>query len=658
MNSNFKFGYSISVNEYDRNQNENDTFKLRWTEQQGTIKNLIDAIQNNRAFCPCFYHSNNTFTNKDKSDNNLKSTQLITFDFDAVKLTAREFYAQMEVTEIPPTIVYTTANNGKFKNGKNEKFNNRYRVVYLLDAPIYNATFYKQIHQALKEEISITIEDNSVFNDNSDCSVSHFFAGNKNAEIYSSDSVISLEWLSERYELNLEGNKKPQHGQIISHESCNKKVQDRQIISREADNNTNKHGRYIEYFIYNKLGNEKVQDRQIIKKEKEHYISTLHFFENDEFINDYYLLPINEIIEKYISVYPSYEFTQVEFDETQPYYMVPSDYIEIKRKWHYEEVEKTNGDTYRITKIEKCKDGQGRRRRLFINLIIRRLIYPQISFEHLLFNAVYELKNYIDNVNTDDKITKYELAEIAVNAYFEDLKKWSKLKEYHKPKYKINKEWCVENGIKPRQQAIKVRGELNRQAKQSRDAEIAKYYNPQLRDKDNLALLNENGVKLSLRTLKTWKKENGYTKRKKSKKNTSQNNAVEGDKNNHMEQQPTATANGSQRATESEKNNHMEQQQTATATEAQSANNEVMSIEDAQSIISELDPYYSEGAVVEKIAKNKYLVTLANKVFQHDLLRVYEGWLDAQKISLTKLHLVNGIGDGCWWQKFEMGVTA
>lgn len=684
MNSNFKFGYSFSVNEYDRNQNEKDTFKLKWKEREGTTTTLINDIKNNRAFCPCFYHEGDTFSNKDKSDSKLKSTHFIVYDFDAVRLTASDFYAVMMTTEIPPTIVYTTANNGKFKSGKNESYNNRYRVVYVLDAPIYNADLYKEIHRALKEEISITIDDLSVYNDNSDSSVSHFFAGNKNAEVYSGECVLSLEWLSERYELNIEGNKKPQHGQIISRESCNKKVQDRQIISHEADNNTNKHGRYIEYFIYNKLGNEKVQDRQIIKKEGEHYISTLHFFENDQFISDYYHLSINQIIEKYISVYPSYEFTQVEFDETQPYYMVPNDYLEIKRKWHFAEVKKSNGDTYKVTQIERCKNGQGRRRRLFLNLVIRRLIYPQISFENLLFNALYELHHFIDNNDKDDIITKKEVAEIAVNAYFEDIKKWSKLKEYHKPKYKINKEWCVENGIKPRQQAIKVRGELNKQAKQSRDAEITKYYNPQLKDKDNLALLNENGVKLSLRTLKKWKKENGYTKSNKSKQQTTAkepHRATQGDNNNLMEQQPTttateqqsateranntlmeqqptATANGSQRATQSENNRAIEQQHTTTANEPNKAVNEVMSMEDAQSIISELHPYYSEGAKIEKIAKNKYLVTLANKVFQHDLLKVFEGWLDAQKISLTKIHLINGIGDGFLWNNFEMGVIA
>lgn len=651
MNSNFKFGYSISVNEYDRNQNEKDTFKLKWKERKGTITTLINDIKNNRAFCPCFYHNGDTFTNRDKSDTNIKSTHFIVYDFDAVKLTARDFYSLMVATEIPPTIVYTTANNGKYKSGKNEKYNNRYRVIYILDAPMFNATFYKQIHQALKEEICSTIDDKNIYNDNSDSSVSHFYAGNKNAEVYSGESVLSLEWLCERYELNIEDNKKPQGGYIISHEQGdneNKGGRDRYIISHEDD--VNKHGNYIQYLFNQRINklNEGGRDRYIIKKEREHYMSMATTLSHSAFINDYYSLSVNEIIEKYISVYPSIEFSKVEYDATQAYYMVPNDYMEIKRKWHFAEVEKSNGDTYRVTTIEKCKNGQGRRRRLFLNLIIRRLIEPSLTLEHLLFNAIYELNRFIDNSDKDDIITKKDIAQIAVNAYFEDLDKWSKLKNYHTPKYKVNKEWCNAHGVKPRQQAIKVRGELNRQAKEKKWREIDNYYNPALTNNGNIELLKSYGIEIGLTALKDYKKSRGYNK----PKNGKANKAIERENNTEMEQQHTATA------TEGDKNNHMAQQQTATATEAKSANNEVMSMEDAQSIINELHPYYSDGAVIEKIGKNKYLVTLANKVFQHDLLRVYEGWLDAHKISLTKLHLINGICDGFWWQKFEMGVIA
>lgn len=591
MNSNFKFGYSISVNEYDRTKNEKETYKLRWKEREGTTTTLINDIKNNRAFCPCFLHNDDTFSNKDKSDSNLKSTNFIIYDMDAVKLTARNFYSLMVATEIPPTIVYTTANNGKFKEGKNEIYNNRYRVIYLLDAPIFNATFYKQIHQTLKSEICSTIDDKNIYNDNSDSSVSHFYAGNKNAEVYSGESVLSLAWLCDRYGISLSGNKKVSDGYITS---ANKKVQDRQIISHEQGNDdnenkggrdryiisheddVNKHGNYIQYLFNQRINklNEGGRDRQIIKKEREHYMSIATTLDNSEFVRDYYNLSVKKIIEKYISAYPSIEFSQVEYDATQAYYMVPSDYIEIKRKWHYREIEKENGDTYRVTEIERCKNGQGRRRRLFLNLIIRRLIEPSLTFEHLLFNGVYELHHFIDNSDKDDIITKKEVAEIAINAYFEDIEKWSKLKNYHKPKYKVNKEWCNAHGVKPRQQAIKVRGELNRQAKEKKWLEVDHYYNPSLTNNGNIELLKANGIEIGLTALKEYKKSRGYTKSKSKDKQTTAkepHRATQRENNTEMEQQPTATANGSQRDTQSKKNNHMAQQQTATANEPNNA---------------------------------------------------------------------------------------
>ena len=574
------FSYSVSVAEYDRNKNEKDTYKIKWTEKEGSITTLCNDIFNNLAFCPCFYHNGDTFTNRDKSDNNIKSTHFIIFDMDAVKLTASDFYTIMQSTEIPPTIVYTTANNGKFKPNKNEEYNNRYRVIYALDTPIYNASYYKEIHQALKSEICETIDDNNIYNDNSDSSVSHFFAGCRGGELYSSDNVITLRWLNDRYRLNIESNKKVhdryiikqegERGYIKSHDDDDKKVSDGYIIKHEnnstsnknnhynINNDINKHGNYILYLFNNKLNNldyGKVHDSDIIKKREEHYISTMHKLENNEFINDYYNESINDLLCKYISVYPSFEFTNVEYSDDDLYYFVPDDYIEIKRKWHYAEIEKDNGDYYRICEIEKCKDGQRRRKRLFINLILRRLIYPQIKFEHLLFNACYELKHYIDNLNTNDRITKYELAEIAVNAYFENMDKWQNLKNYHKPKYKINKAYCVANNLNVRREAVKVRGLLNQKAKMEKWLKIDKLYNIAKSDKENLEIINNNGIEIKMRGLQQYKKDRGLTRRKKSKevskpnnKNKNANKAIESDKSKEMAQQPTNDKKASQGA--------------------------------------------------------------------------------------------------------------
>ncbi len=664
MNSNYTFNYSVSTTEWDRNKDEKNTRKLKWREKRGAIKDLINDIKNHHAFCACFNHEGESFGMGKKEQNNLKSTHFIVYDFDAVRLTAREFYTLMETTEIPPSLVYTTLNNGKFKvnkDGVRDKYNNRYRVVYLLDTPIYNAELYKETHRALKEEISLTIDDKNIYNDKSDSGdASHMYGGNRYAEVYSGESVLSLAWLRDRYDIKAtnEPNKLNEGGR------------GRYIISPQDD--TNKHGNYIQYLFNQKINklNEGGRDRQIIKKEEEHYMSMATTLDNSEFVRDYYDLSVNEIIEKYISVYPSIEVTQVEYNEDDPYYLVPNDYIEIKRKWHFEEVEKSNGDTYKVTQIERCKNGQGRRRRLFLNLIIRRLIEPSLSLEHLLVNALYELKHFIDNNDQDDIITKKDIATIAVNAYFEDIEKWRKLSDYHKPKYKVNKGWCVAHGISPRKQAIKVRGELNKQAKEKKWLEVDHYYNPSLTNNGNIELLKANGIEIGLTALKEYKKSRGYTKSKSKDKQTTANEpnrAIESDGKCAIEQQPTTTANEPHRATESDgkcamaqqnttttsepnraiesdDNKAMEQQPTTTINGSHSASNEVtngdaMTMEIVEAIVNELDPYYSDGAEIKEVKPHRYEVNLGNAILYPELANKVYNYLYEHGLNAGNLYM-------------------
>ena len=202
---NFTFSYSVSTRKYDRNKDERSTAFLQWQEKQGTIKDLESDIKNGFAFCPTFNHDGATFTNRAKTKTNLKATYFITFDFDAVKLTAGQFYGCMIGTGLTPSMVYTTANNGNFKQGKNETYCNRYRVIYLIDEPITTAEDYTAIHTALKTEIAHTVNDTYIFNDTTDKDVSHFYAGCKDTDAYSNNSVISLSWLADRYSIELVG---------------------------------------------------------------------------------------------------------------------------------------------------------------------------------------------------------------------------------------------------------------------------------------------------------------------------------------------------------------------------------------------------------------------------------------------------------------------
>lgn len=196
----FNFNFSVSVSEYNRNTDKANN--LKYKEINGDIFLLGEYIKNGYAYTNCFYHDVELFSNREKSSNNVKSANIISIDLDAVKYTYEDFINLMEQTEINPNIVYTTANNGKRK--KDEKYTNRYRVIYITDNPIYNNNLYCYIHQNIKREIELITEDKNIFNDNTDKSISHFFAGNKDTKITIDNNIYSLNWLIDRYNINEE----------------------------------------------------------------------------------------------------------------------------------------------------------------------------------------------------------------------------------------------------------------------------------------------------------------------------------------------------------------------------------------------------------------------------------------------------------------------
>ena len=469
----FNFSFSISEKEYNRNLD--NAAIINWTETRGNITYLANYIINGFAFCNCFKHKGANFTNKEKTDNNLLSANLVCIDLDAVKYTFNDFCALMEKTEINPNIVYTTANNGKFKDTKKEKYNNRYRVIFVIDKSITNKELYTQIHQNLKKEIELLTEDDNIFNDNSDKSVSHFFAGNKDCCISMDCYVYSLDWLIKRYGI------------------INKNI--------ESINQ------------YNNILENKESITQLNKKEEEgesiiHLYDT--FSENEkQFIKDYWDMPIIELIPKYIKNYPSIECTQINYDDSEPYIMLPQNYIEIKRRWYKEDVTKDNGQVVKLSNIHKTRNGEGRRNLLFINLLLRKRILPNISFCHLLFNAVYELNYYINNTDKNDKITKKQIYKITFNAFMAE----DKLKNLEKRKYKINEKYCASHNVNKIQANISLINQKKLDDKQKNLEKVKELYDTELTDKENHLKLYDSGLNISFVTFKRYKKELGLIKR-------------------------------------------------------------------------------------------------------------------------------------------------
>lgn len=210
--------------------------------------------------------------------------------------------------------------------------------------------------------------------------------------------------------------------------------------------------------------------------------------ESDTFINDYWNLSLSDILTKYD--YPNLMRTNIELNEDEPIVYYPEDYIEISRPW-----KKINGETMKIS------DGNNRRKKLYINAILRRAINPSIAFDNLLYNVVWEFYHYY--INDGNRIDKKTLYGIVTNAMQQDID-LSRLKS-GKPRYKffVNPLYCEKYNL-TKQQVIGN----SRNKKQY----IGEFYDLSLTDQQNIDVMKEYGLDISIITLKRWKKENNIKK--------------------------------------------------------------------------------------------------------------------------------------------------
>ena len=338
-----------------------------------------------------------------------------------------------------PTIAYTTYNHRQ--NGKG----NRYRLLYLFRIAISNIDVYKCIYQYLTSNLGFKLNDNC--------------GGNVTQAIYGSNEQC----------------------QIIQTENTYS-IEDFGISTTNQNGHSNS-----------------------IKKEEEDIIKLESPIQDNDYINDFWNMSYGDLLLKYSDTYPIFEHTPLEdVDDDTPFIMLPSNYIEIKRYWFMETVYDENGDKrYSASRVKKIKDGEHRRKKLFLNGILRRIMVNDLSFEHLLNNMIYELYHYIDN--SKDRITKKDLFDISVNIYKSDIDNYNGLIKRYKRKFIVNDKYCIKHNLNRKQ----VR---NISRKLITYNQIGELYDFNLTDKQNVEAFKEYGLTISTKTLQRFRKEMGITK--------------------------------------------------------------------------------------------------------------------------------------------------
>ena len=244
-------------------------------------------------------------------------------------------------------------------------------------------------------------------------------------------------------------------------------------------------------------------------EEKNNIECNCTFEKNNDFIRDFWKIDNNDFIVKYNDTYEIVNNTPLEYSTDSMFIVLPKDYIEIRRKTYTvkDDVRQT-----RYTTTYRWKDGEGRRRKLYMTAILRRMMLPTIAFEQLLYNTVWELENFYLNTK-EDYITKKDIYGIVTRALSDNVENYRKSIVTDKRKFIVNPYYLNKENLTKRQLAARSRKLIHYK-------QIGELYDCDMTDKENIEVMKQYGVKCSLRTLKNFRKDLGLTKYSKSNKET------------------------------------------------------------------------------------------------------------------------------------------
>ena len=109
------------------------------------------------------------------------------------------------------------------------------------------------------------------------------------------------------------------------------------------------------------------------------------------FMADVRSLKPTDLIAKYREIYKYFTHTELKFENG--YALIPDNYQEIYRSWYVGFFEKENGDKVKYTAISRVKDGQRRRKKLYVAALIMKMILP--SRRDTLMNSCLLLMKHI-----------------------------------------------------------------------------------------------------------------------------------------------------------------------------------------------------------------------------------------------------------------------
>lgn len=409
------------------------------------LSEIKKLIMEGHSFCHNF--GQDVFHIKHKENKNFVSAQFISIDIDAEDAMPLAELMMLYPEDSYPTFTYET-----FHSTPDAP---RYRLVYCLDEPVYTNKAFKALYKHFIDIYIQTSGSNKI--DHCARSFAQYMNGTDSSKMMLGYNTIYCvkDILGDRYE---ELNTPDKSGHSIS----------------------------------------------IIDNTQHHYNNRKSTFEND-----YYNMKLRDFLDKYYEQYPFFDHTPLpETSSDIPYIILPDNYITVKRYWYVDKCETDEGLKYEKNRVRKIKNGQGRRKKLFINGILRRLMFPDIDFEYMLYCLCYEFEHFMFNCE-DDIISKDDIFKLTDRVMRTDIENYEGIVEKDKRTFVLNPNYDNKDFLSKQQL-------VNLSKKMITSNKIGELYDYTLTDVKNIEVFKEYGLNINVKTLRRWKKDNNVVKHTKS----------------------------------------------------------------------------------------------------------------------------------------------
>ena len=217
---------------------------------------------------------------------------------------------------------------------------------------------------------------------------------------------------------------------------------------------------------------------------------------DEEMLKDMKHKGYKKFMQKYHSKYKYFYQSEICWGENDVYKLVDENFYYLYFSWN-----------------RKFKDGEGRRRKLTAYAKIRRLIKPSVTPSELLFNLYIDRERFFDNSDKQLSITclknrvraAFECSIEEIKTEYDEGREYAKLvkgDKYRAKKIVFNPEFLkAQIAINKLGVGEKVQSIINKAVKEYNYSAIDEYYNKSLSVAENLKVLQDNGVKVSRRTI-------------------------------------------------------------------------------------------------------------------------------------------------------------